>query len=251
MNWLDYKSIITTCSKKVHPDAHCVDDVDMYQRRANFSVLIESKHPSQYTYNFIINRNWEDTLRPHFFRFFWDHNMDKIDNIFLLTDYRNLFKDVYRITNVTKLRDFQYRLLLGKIFLNHMLYKWKIVDTPNCPLCTVQQTLIHFFWECKHAKLIWDTLCDFAKNRAVELEFNYFNVITNKVHKNVNNIFNFIVLIFKQSMFRHKCANMQFTFDSLLNEARHMYRIELYNAWSKEKIQKINMKWAEFVSFNE
>ena len=58
-------------------------------------------------------------------------------------------KILYKITGTTKLRDFQYRLLLGKTYTNDTLCKWKLTLTDGCERCKSKpQTVRHQFWEC-------------------------------------------------------------------------------------------------------
>ena len=66
----------------------------------------------------------------------------------LENDFINLFVKLYYITKNTKLRNFQYRLLLGRIFLNDKLFKWKILASDKCDFCNYKQTIKHLFWEC-------------------------------------------------------------------------------------------------------
>ena len=41
-------------------------------------------------------------------------------------EFVKAFQDLYRITDVVKLRDFQFRLLNNAIFTNNRLYHWKL-----------------------------------------------------------------------------------------------------------------------------
>ena len=57
----------------------------------------------------------------------------KINNL-EYNEYELAFTSLYKITNNTKLRNFQYRLLLNHIPVNDMLYKWKI-ENSECNSC--------------------------------------------------------------------------------------------------------------------
>ena len=59
------------------------------------------------------------------------------------------FKTVKLFSGVTKLRDFQYRLLHNKIFCNDVLVHWHKVDSNICNLCGKhKQTIVHLMVEC-------------------------------------------------------------------------------------------------------
>ena len=49
--------------------------------------------------------------------------------------YQKSFSDLYKITKITKLRDFQYRLLLNKLVTNVHLYEWGRTDSELCQFC--------------------------------------------------------------------------------------------------------------------
>ena len=51
-----------------------------------------------------------------------------------------------------KLRNFQYRLLLNKIFVNDTLCKWKIKANDTCEICNRdKQTIVHLLTHCQNA----------------------------------------------------------------------------------------------------
>ena len=79
-------------------------------------------------------------------------------------EYLNAFLYINQVTNVTKLRDFQYRLLHNAIFTNDRLYYWKKVDTQRCNLClNEKQTVKHLFWDCVKTNSILEKLKEFIK----------------------------------------------------------------------------------------
>ena len=66
--------------------------------------------------------------------------------------YKMFFIHRLKISDSTKLRDFQYRLLLRKIFTNVILFKWKIKNTAICELCNLEtQTIVHLLCKCPTA----------------------------------------------------------------------------------------------------
>ena len=74
----------------------------------------------------------------------------KIPNLELETHFKT-FRNSNRISNVTKLRNFQFKLLHNKIFCNNVLFHWKITDTQLCEFCNEQkQDICHLIFYCKH-----------------------------------------------------------------------------------------------------
>ena len=54
--------------------------------------------------------------------------------------YQKAFKAIYAVTNVTKYRDFQYRLLVNAIYANNRLYYWKKSTLPSLGMVPTPQT---------------------------------------------------------------------------------------------------------------
>ena len=71
--------------------------------------------------------------------------------------YRKFFTRIYRITDIVKLRNFQYRLMLNKIFTNDILCKWNITATSVCDMCDSGdvQGIHHLLMTCDYAQKVW------------------------------------------------------------------------------------------------
>ena len=66
-----------------------------------------------------------------------------------ICDYGKLHLDVYVVTNITKFRSFQYRLLQRGLVTNLQLAKWGIVSSELCSFCHQSvETLVHLFCDC-------------------------------------------------------------------------------------------------------
>ena len=156
----------------------------------------------------------------------------------------NSFRDIYTTTNVPKLRSFQYRLLLNKIFCNNVLYYWRIVDSQKCDYCEYdKQDVKHLLWSCVNAQRIWKSVQElFATGN--NLVFNFENILYNRVHKSKRHVINFIVLLVKFVIFRSKCNGHNCSIDEVLNEIQMYYRIEKYLAVGQNNIVKHKSKWS-------
>ena len=68
-------------------------------------------------------------------------------------DYKRYFSCFIRIkfaTTVSKYRDFQYRLNLGKLVFNSDLYQWKKSDSEMCSFCEKEsETIVHCLVKCE------------------------------------------------------------------------------------------------------
>ena len=123
-------------------------------------------------------------------------------------EYKQAFLGNFKITNSTKLRDFQYRLLWKRIPSNKELHRWNIKKHPECNFCSEVDSIVHTLIECPHVRKLWQDffklipesertlICDDPKN-----------IILNNIYPKYGNIVNTKVLICKQLIYRYKCKN--------------------------------------------
>ena len=111
----------------------------------------------------------------------WFKKMGIIE--FCLEEYLVCFKDLYKVVEETRLRNFQYKLLLGKVFCNDMLYKWKIVKSEVCEFCKKEkQTVVHLLVNCQKAKNIWLFFQEKIPNPNKCLTWETHAIMQNHVH---------------------------------------------------------------------
>ena len=146
----------------------------------------------------------------------WDEN-----------DYYALFRNLYKLTSITMFRNFQYRLLLGKVYTNSTLYKWKIIDNDKCEICNLGyiQTPCHLFWECKEVRSLWSFMSN-VLNVNLTLE----NIFTNMPASPIKNPQNTLILYAKKYIFNAKCKGDKITTHGLIRFLKYWLKIEKYNA---------------------
>ena len=87
------------------------------------------------------------------------------------TDYRMLFVKLHKTVPSTKLRTFQYKLLLCKTITNLDLRNWNIKKESMCSLCgKYEETLLHLFYECDTAQTIIRFLLEWCTQCNIEIE---------------------------------------------------------------------------------
>ena len=66
------------------------------------------------------------------------------------------FKKKHKDIDCTYVRYLQFRLLHRRIFTNELLYRMKIVDSPECPPCNnTPETVEQAFLECQKIHTLW------------------------------------------------------------------------------------------------
>ena len=64
-----------------------------------------------------------------------------------------------RVTIDTNVRIFQYKILNNVLYLNEKPFRFKIVSSPLCSLCSSEnETPIHLFYSCNQTKSLWSKL---------------------------------------------------------------------------------------------
>ena len=171
--------------------------------------------------------------------------------------YEKAFKDLYYATNIVKLRDFQYRLLIGAIYTNGRLFHWKLVSNQNCDWCGCpKQTVVHMLFDCIYATKIWDCFANFVKESFPMFQIDIANLCYSKiflgsVHPDKRNLINFLVLVVKHYLFVSKCEKRLPCFDDVKNKIHSLQRMERYNANMSGNVQKHDIKWGYIVKINK
>ena len=157
-----------------------------------------------------------------------------------ISEIKESFKNIYKITNICKLQSFQYRLLHNKIFCNNILYYWKKSPSQKCENCDEKETPLHLFVECKYTQDIWEQTQDFLEEYGFNTPLSAKNIILNTYGIQ---IVDFIILVVKQLIFRCKCQKNEITWQAVVNELDLLYKIELHNAMVSNKMSKHCNKW--------
>ena len=174
--------------------------------------------------------------------YFWN---EKLGTEYNVSQFRTFFKNIYRNTNIVKFRNFQYRLLHNKIFCNNILFHWKKVNSQTCNLCNKsKQDILHLLFHCQISKNVLTEVTNWLELHVKEINIMLENVILNKVHPNANNISNFVILVYKQFIFRCKCLNQVPKIQTFFSKLEMLHDIEYYNAVKQNLTNKHIKKWS-------
>ena len=161
-------------------------------------------------------------------------------------EYKAAFTNLYDITKTTKYRDFQYRLLLGKIVLNRDLKIWKIKDSALCDFCkTNEQNVIHLLWDCLKVQNIYKCLQKlwYDKYNLRNLDFSCKAVILNKVHDKPYHIVNFVILFVKHYIHVNRCLSKPINQYELESKLEYHMNLKRFLSKREGKFHKFCKKW--------
>ena len=87
-------------------------------------------------------------------------------------DLSMVWKEIYSlpftVTNDTKVREFQYKLLNNIVFTNEKLFRFKMIDSSLCAFCQTEvESPEHLFFHCYITKSFWQLLCSWISEQKV------------------------------------------------------------------------------------
>ena len=83
-------------------------------------------------------------------------------------------------------------------------------------------------------------MCEYLEGYGFDIELSPCKIILNNFEVP---IINFIVLVIKQMIFSYKCSKEKLTWSKVERELNNLYEIELYNAFTNQKLSKHVNKW--------
>ena len=164
--------------------------------------------------------------------------------------WKDICMNIYKTTVDQFTRAFQYKLMHDILPVNYKLYKWKILDSPRCSYCFIQnETIEHLFCHCTVAITFYRQIQEWANN--------LFNIVLPEptpcillygvVPWTKDNAFvNHIILIYKQILYFKRDMKIDHFMPLFVNKFNESYQIEEYIAHSKNKLLIHNSKWKQY-----
>ena len=168
-----------------------------------------------------------------------------------LIGFRDQFPRIYSVTNVTKYRSFQYRLLQRGLVTNIQLEKWNILPSNLCSFCKEkEETVSHLLWFCPCVQPIWERIFRLLQEEYAiyNLKITVENILINCIETRRNSIANFLCLIVKQYIYSQRCLKSPLSVPQIVARIGQIENIEKYIASKNNKIHIHNEKWKRRVS---
>ena len=237
LNWLDYISlqnavpimwkVFLTDKNDCHVGRTRLQNSLLHQTKISRPIYDKLIEDGGYIYRYLMR--WREEDLP---------NME-------YEQYRKSFKDLYRISKATKLRDFQYCLLLKKLVFNTDLVKWQKKDSHMCNFGKVEPDgLKHIFLDCRYTSHILPEVQRKFDENGSPINIQLENIVLNNVQDSVTHIANYIVLIIKQYIYSSQCLGKNPVGWELAIE--NIYNFELFESQQEFKMRNHYKKWSNY-----
>ena len=238
LNWFETTAILNAIPRKWKD--MCLRTEDTGPPVSKFELVQQKTHKVSFIYNNMLSK--QD--RP------FEKLVVKINKIITVSrdELEKAFKQIYIVSNITKYRDFQYRLLNLVTHANDRLFYWKKVTSQQCDLCPhPKQNIFHMLFWCPKLQSFWRKVACFCANCLNDPPDTVFDVksvfLNCVVESNVGHLINFIVLVAKQYIYACKCKKEEIRFEQFIRNIQELYNVEKYNAQINGNIMFHNKKW--------
>ena len=157
------------------------------------------------------------------------------------------FTSISRMTNVPKLRSFQYRLLHNAIVLNMHMYRWKLREDNLCSFCgSCKETIEHVMWKCDKVFPIWCQISEWFRERYAQKAIDIScisSIIFLQPGIKMGHVNNLLVLITKQYIYKCRCQQKMLNLAELKSEIKLFEATEKYIAKKNGKLTVHLSKW--------
>ena len=126
-------------------------DTNLYRKEENWCFLNAESNPNAKSFRkHIDNTKYKESCAIRFWRNKFDINVDE-----------EIWKISYEVTQESRLRELQWKILHNIYPTNILLLKMGITDTNKCPYCVNETDFIeHFFFHCQKIKILWKHIED-------------------------------------------------------------------------------------------
>ena len=157
-------------------------------------------------------------------------------------DFLRAVVSINKLTISTKLRSFQYKLLLRAIITNVHLKHYNVLTSNNCTFCNLEtENYAHLFYFCESVRKLWEFI-----EKKCNCILSYENVILNRYLDNPKLAVNSLILFIKYFIYRQRCLKGSIAIHVCVNYLNENIIIEEQIAKNKKKHSEHLLKWENF-----
>jgi hypothetical protein len=165
-------------------------------------------------------------------------------------DWPNAYFMINKTTIYTKLREFQYKLLHNILPVNHILYKWKLIDSERCSYCFINaETLDHLFCFCPKVVTFYLLLKEWFQTYGINLPcMKVKDILLGDLSGSENClIVNHALLLYKQIVYNSRDDTHNLSLAKYINILTNTEKTERQIAKNRGKLALHLKKWGKIL----
>ena len=158
-------------------------------------------------------------------------------------NWKKIYLLPFQIARSTLLITFQFKIIHRIFNCNYNLFNWKILDSPECSVCTKIDNIEHFFFYCDQSMFFWTQVEKWlSENIDYTYSFTVLEVLLGCINCNKYffYIINSVILIGKYSIKTCKQNQNDMFFSVFLQTLRYFLNIEKNIYSSKDSLSVFN-----------
>ena len=161
--------------------------------------------------------------------------------------WENLFINVLKLTDDTKLRFFHYEIINRTLTTNLRISKWNEQVSPKCSYCKEEQeTILHLLVRCPKIEKLWTILVKWVKYfYKTEIVITPQTIVLNNYQGKAKEMVNLLILMLKRYVYVTRCLGEtdNLNFKGFMKRVNMQYRIEKIAAFHQNNIKNFKRKW--------
>ena len=171
---------------------------------------------------------------------------------FEMEEYIRSFAILYKNNLSTKMRDFQYRILMRTIVTNIDLKRWKLKDDDKCIYCNEPEDQEHIFYYCPNTHLVlkeFKNYCETTFNCLITVSLK--NIMLGQIVDIHPHAINGLVTVLKQCIYKGKCEGITVNFAMIKRRFSEIQKIERVIAEKENQLENFSKKWSSILDEND
>ena len=163
--------------------------------------------------------------------------------------WQTMRRKAHNVSNVVKLRDFQYRVMSNRLTTNLDRYRMNKEVSPLCSFCGKDiETTVHVLYNCVKVKKIWDCITRWVRYiLKIDITLTKENIVLNNYQGQNMTLINTFILVTKQKIYADKCQNRLLNFTEICKKIHECYLDETYMANLCNKKLFNHKKWLPYI----
>ena len=154
---------------------------------------------------------------------------------------------VFSVSVLTKLREFQFRLISCRLVTNVKRAKWQKDVSEKCYYCDQEsETVLHIMYDCKIIQSIWQKTWKWVSYMVdKKIQLLRYETIFNECMGQYKDTVNIICLIVKQFIYAQKCLKEDISIMKVLTKIQDYRKIEKMCTIKSNKMRHYYKKWKQ------